>query len=103
MPTRQRRGDSDPRPRQIPSSLRARRLGMALEALYASSLDDHLAELAHHYGRSANPAKACEFLHSAGDQAVGRASYAEAESYFAAALEVLAAMLESPERDAGEL
>ena len=26
----------------------------ALEALYARSLDDHLAELAHHYGRSDN-------------------------------------------------
>ena len=79
------------------------RIGAALETLYASSLDDHLAELAHHYGRSANRAKAFEFLHRAGDQAVGRASYAEAESYFAAALEVLAAMPESPERDAREL
>ena len=79
------------------------RIGAALETLYASSLDDHLAELAHHYGRSANRAKAFEFFHRAGDQAVGRASYAEAESYFTAALEVLAAMPESPERNAREL
>jgi class 3 adenylate cyclase len=30
------------------------RIGGALETLYASSIDEHLAELAHHYGRSAN-------------------------------------------------
>jgi uncharacterized protein YcbX len=30
------------------------RIGAALEALYADSIDEHLAELAHHYGRSAN-------------------------------------------------
>src|SRR5262249_16786045 len=30
------------------------RIGAALETLYAASLDDHLAELAHHYSRSAN-------------------------------------------------
>ncbi|HVA68903.1 MAG TPA: hypothetical protein VNF45_06290 [Candidatus Binataceae bacterium] len=79
------------------------RAGQALEALFAGQLEDHLDELAHHYGRSANPAKAFEFFHRAGDQAVGRASYAEAESYFTAALEVLAAMPESPERNAREL
>jgi len=79
------------------------RIGAALETLYTSSLDDHLAELAHHYGRSANRAKAFEFLHRAGDQAVGRASYTEAESYLAAALEGLTAMPESPTRDAREL
>jgi tetratricopeptide (TPR) repeat protein len=79
------------------------RIGEALEALFTGQLEDHLSELAHHYGRSASRAKAFEFLHRAGDQAVGRASYAEGESYFAAALEALVAMPESPERDAGEL
>jgi class 3 adenylate cyclase/tetratricopeptide (TPR) repeat protein len=79
------------------------RIGAALEAAFADNLDDQLAELAHHYARSANRAKAFEFLHRAGAQAVRRASYAEAESYLAAALEVLAAMPESPERDAREL
>lgn len=79
------------------------RIGAALEAAFAENLDDQLPELAHHYARSANRAKASEFLHHAGAQAMGRASYAEGESYFAAALEVLAAMPESPERDAREL
>jgi class 3 adenylate cyclase/tetratricopeptide (TPR) repeat protein len=79
------------------------RVGAAIESLYANSLDDHLSELAHHYARSADRAKAIEFLHRAGDQAVERGSYAEGESYFAAALEMLAAVPGSPERDAREL
>ena len=46
------------------------RIGAALEALYARSLEEHLAELAHHYGRSANPDKAVEYLTRAGQQAL---------------------------------
>ena len=46
------------------------RIGAALETLYASSLDDHLAELAHHYGRGNNPAKAVDYLGRAAAQAV---------------------------------
>jgi class 3 adenylate cyclase/tetratricopeptide (TPR) repeat protein len=79
------------------------RIGGAIEAVFADNLEDHLAELAHHYSRSANRAKALEFLHRAGEQAIRRASYSEAESYFAAALEVVLSMPESPERDAHEL
>ena len=36
-------------------------VGRAIELLYPSSLDDHLADLAHHYSRSANQAKAVEY------------------------------------------
>jgi class 3 adenylate cyclase/tetratricopeptide (TPR) repeat protein len=79
------------------------RIGMTIESLYAGSLDDHLSELAHHYARSANRAKAVEFLYRAGVQAIRRASYQEGESCFAAALEVLAVMAESAERDTREL
>jgi tetratricopeptide (TPR) repeat protein len=73
------------------------------DEMLSALLDDHLSELAHHYGRSANRAKAVEFLHRAGGQAFKRASYGEGESYFAAALKVLEAMPESPERDGREL
>ena len=38
------------------------RAGDAIEALHAAALDDHLAELAHHYGRSANVRKAVHYL-----------------------------------------
>jgi class 3 adenylate cyclase/tetratricopeptide (TPR) repeat protein len=79
------------------------RIGGALETVFAENLEDHLAELAHHYSRSANRAKALEFLHRAGEQAIKRASYSEAESYFTGALEVVGAMPESAERDAREL
>jgi class 3 adenylate cyclase len=79
------------------------RIGGAIETVFAANLEDHLPELAHHYSRSANRAKALEFLHRAGDHAMVRASYSEAKSYFAAALEVMWAMPESRERDAREL
>jgi adenylate cyclase len=79
------------------------RIGGAIEAVFAANLEDHLAELAHHYSRSTNRAKALEFLHRAGEQAIRRDSYSQAESYLAAALEVVLGMTESPERDRHEL
>ena len=44
--------------------------GEAIEALFKDRIDDHLAELAHHYSRSANTRKAVEYLFRAGSQAV---------------------------------
>jgi class 3 adenylate cyclase/tetratricopeptide (TPR) repeat protein len=79
------------------------RIGGAIETAFAENLEDHLAELAHHYSRSGNRAKALEFLHRAGEQASQRGSYSEAESYLAAALELVGAMPQSPERDMREL
>ena len=38
----------------------------AIETIHAVQLDDHLVELAHHYGRSADLAKAVDFLWRAG-------------------------------------
>ena len=40
--------------------------GQTLEILFASKLDDHLTQLAHHYSHSANAAKAVEYLGRAG-------------------------------------
>jgi tetratricopeptide (TPR) repeat protein len=79
------------------------RIGGAIETAFAANLEDHLPELAHHYSRSANRAKGLEFLHRAGEQAIKRASYSEAESYLSAALEAVLTMPESAERDAREL
>ena len=37
------------------------RIGAALESIYAESLDDHVAELAHHYARGGNAAKGVKY------------------------------------------
>jgi class 3 adenylate cyclase/tetratricopeptide (TPR) repeat protein len=72
------------------------RIGAALEMLYSSSLDDHLAELAHHYARSAHPAKAVEYCKLACEQSSERGSYAEAVMQFETAL---ARLQELPDDD----
>ena len=42
------------------------RVGAAIEALYAERLDDHLEELARHYGRGGNADKAVDYLDARG-------------------------------------
>jgi class 3 adenylate cyclase/predicted ATPase len=78
------------------------RIGRAIEELYPSSIDDHLDELAHHYSRSGNSAKALDYLESAGLRAVRRLAYGEAMRNLAAALELLERTPSSPERDRRE-
>jgi class 3 adenylate cyclase/tetratricopeptide (TPR) repeat protein len=58
------------------------RTGAAIETLYADRIEDHVAQLARHYGRSANPAKAVEYCTRACQQSSDRASYAEAVGHF---------------------
>jgi predicted ATPase/class 3 adenylate cyclase len=58
------------------------RIAAAMEALYADRIEDHLANLARHYARSANPAKAVEYCLRACRQCVERASYADAVVHF---------------------
>jgi class 3 adenylate cyclase/uncharacterized protein YcbX len=53
------------------------RIGRALETLYASSIDDHLSELAHHYGRSANIDAALLYLTHAGKRKMEEARRVE--------------------------
>ena len=79
------------------------RIGGALETLYASSLEDHLTDLAHHYGRSANSDQAVRYLTRAGKQAQERSAFAEAQAQMQKGLDLLKALPESPERDAREL
>ena len=68
------------------------RIGAALETLYASSLDDHLAELAHHYGRGNNPGKAVDYLGRAAAQAVSRSAFNEALAYARAGIALIPAL-----------
>jgi hypothetical protein len=50
----------------------------ALETLFADRLEVRYNELAHHYSRSRNTAKAVDYLQRAGQQAVQRPAYANA-------------------------
>ena len=79
------------------------RTAAALETLYASAVEEHLAELAHHYGRSANPGKAVEYLTRAGQQARERSAFAEAQAQLQQGLEWIKKLPEGPERDTREL
>jgi tetratricopeptide (TPR) repeat protein len=53
------------------------RVGAAIERLYAERLDDHLEELARHYGRGSDAGKAGDYLTRAGQQAAQRGLYRE--------------------------
>jgi class 3 adenylate cyclase/predicted ATPase len=79
------------------------RIGAALEKLYANSIDDHLEELANHYGRTDNVPKALEFHERAGRRAVQRSAYTDAMKHLTTAIELLARLPHSPERDRQEL
>jgi len=48
------------------------RTAAAIESLYAERLDDHLAELVHHYRQAGNLHKAIEYLGRAGEQAAAK-------------------------------
>jgi class 3 adenylate cyclase len=79
------------------------RIAAALESLYATSLDDHLAELAHHYSCSANVEKSLTYLTLAGKQALQRSAFTEAQSQLQQAIESIKALPESAERDSREM
>ncbi len=79
------------------------RIGAAIEARFPDQLDDHLSALAHHYGRSANPRKAVEYLGRAGRQALERSAFNEANANLSAGLKLLKAMPEDLERARQEL
>ncbi len=69
-----------------------RRVGDALEDLYADNLDPHLAELAHHFYESARPAvaeKALDYARRAAERSLKLLAYEEAARLFAVALRVL--------------
>jgi predicted ATPase len=79
------------------------RTGEAIEALFKERIDDHLAELAHHYSRSVNTRKAVEYLFRAGSQAMARSAYSEAVARLSSALELLKHLPEDAERARQEL
>jgi len=77
--------------------------GQALESTFSEKLDDHLTELAHHYGHSDNIDKAVEYLGRAGQQAMQRSAHADAVSGLNAAIDLLRTLPESTDRGRREL
>jgi DNA-binding SARP family transcriptional activator len=76
-----------------------RRIGDALEDLYADNLEPHLAELAYHFYESARPAvaeKALTYARRAAERALRLLAYEEAARLFGVAMRVLD-NLESPD------
>jgi DNA-binding SARP family transcriptional activator len=76
-----------------------RRIGDALEELYADNLEPRLAELAHHFYESARPAvaeKALAYARRAAERSLRLLAYEEAARLFEVALRVLD-NLESPD------
>ncbi|HKV55454.1 MAG TPA: adenylate/guanylate cyclase domain-containing protein [Candidatus Binataceae bacterium] len=78
-------------------------IAAALENLHANSIDDHLDELAHHYGRSGNQQKALEYHELAGLRALQRCANQDAMQHLTAALDLLRREAASPVRDQREL
>jgi DNA-binding winged helix-turn-helix (wHTH) protein/predicted ATPase len=68
-----------------------------------SSIDDHVAELAHHYAHSTNTWQAVKYLHLAGEQAAACYATVEAVRHYSTALKLLGELPETPERDRREL
>jgi class 3 adenylate cyclase/tetratricopeptide (TPR) repeat protein len=64
-----------------------RAVGVAVEELYRDRLPEHYAELAYHFTRGEDCAKAMQYGTLAGDQAAHSFANAEAEQHYARALE----------------
>jgi tetratricopeptide (TPR) repeat protein len=78
------------------------RIGDALEMLYASSIEDHLAELAHHYSRSLNADKAVDYLGRAAQQALSRSAFKEALAQARAGVALIPALAANAARSRKE-
>jgi predicted ATPase len=79
------------------------RAGRALESMFAEQLDDHLAQLAHHYCHSENISKAVEYLGRSGRQALQRSAHTAAIGSLREAIDLLSRLPDNPERIQREL
>jgi predicted ATPase len=75
----------------------------AIEALHRATLEDHYSELAHHYSRSGNAAKAVAYLSLAGQQAERQSAHADAVHHVTAALAWLGSLPDTTARARQEL
>jgi len=73
-------------------------IGVRKEAGYGAQARQIAAELAVHFTRGCDAWRAVQYLHSAGENALGRSAYQEAITQLTTGLEVLATMPETPAR-----
>ena len=91
---------------RVPTSRRVRwhrQIGARLEAGYGVRARELAVELAMHFTRGRDMARAVRYLHSAGDQALQRSAHQEAIAHFTHALTLLPILPETPERTEQEL
>jgi predicted ATPase len=79
------------------------RAGQALESMFPDQLEDHLSELARHYGSSDNTKKALHYSQLAGQKAALRSADTEAINHLMTALELLHTLPDTQERTQREL
>ncbi|HZY60048.1 MAG TPA: adenylate/guanylate cyclase domain-containing protein, partial [Candidatus Binataceae bacterium] len=79
------------------------RAAQSIEELFGDRLEDHLAELAHHYDRSGNIPKAVEYLGRTGTRAARQGAHSGAIGYFTRALDLLRGLPDSTTRVSQEL
>jgi tetratricopeptide (TPR) repeat protein len=79
------------------------RAARAIEELYAEAPDDHLPELARHFDRGGNVAKAVEYQGRAGHRAAQQMAHSEAIAYLSRALELLIRLPDCVDRDRQEV
>jgi predicted ATPase len=77
--------------------------GAEIESLYRDRLEDHYANLAHHYSLSDDAAKALEYLRLSAEQAVARSAYSEAAADLQTAFALLDRLPAGSERARAEL
>ena len=78
------------------------RVGGVIETLYSDSLDDHVDQLAHHYRRSVNAAKAIQYMSRAAEQAVARNAFNQAVVGYKDGLARLSGIADQAERERRE-
>jgi predicted ATPase len=80
-----------------------RQIGLRLEAGYGPQAREVAVEVAEHFVRGRDAARAVPYLHYAGEQAVQRRAPQEAIAHFTRALELLQRLPDTPEHTAQEL
>jgi class 3 adenylate cyclase/tetratricopeptide (TPR) repeat protein len=79
------------------------RAASGIEDLYGSQLEDHYSDLAHHFLRGNDAAKATRYAQLAAEQALSRAAYPQAAALIETALTVLGKLPEGAGRSRIEL